>query len=336
MLKHRYCFVKTASGICSCERDQSGKPEHGHETATNKDGSFALEDASVENIRGQGSDHVIRVDLEYTLLMDKEGVGDCSFSDSFTTGFSSSRSTTSKVDARLTTKVEAAVYSVACSAEASLGVEFSNEFSTVQTETRTQTKTYNCPSDRSFYVYQALSTAWFADGSKACYGGALSAGNHPKPGRYTKEINLKNVVHVESWRKSEMQYLCYKGHSVYYKLPGYHWSKEFPVFYAFQNTDGGTVPINVWRKHEMAYYVYDGHPWITESYMNKYGWRLEEHGVFHAYRPDEGPHDALEVHVWRKGERSFFVTPEWQHWSRLTGWGWRHELLAFKVPKFGL
>lgn len=96
------------------------------------------------------------------------------------------------------------------------------------------------------------------------------------------------------------------------------------------------MPINVWRKHEMAYYTYDGHPTFTKSYMNGYGWVLEESGVFHAYRPDEGPHDALEVHVWRKGEKAFFVTPEWQNWNHLAGWGWRHELLAFKVPKFGL
>jgi len=306
------------------------------DAATNTDDTLALEDASIEDIRGQGRDHVIKVQLEYVLLMEKVGYGDCSFSEQVTTGFSQTRSTTSTVDARLTTKVEAAVYSVAASAEATLGAEFTNQFSVVETTTRTETTKYACPTDRSFYLYQSLSTAWFGDGSKACYAGALSSSNHPKSDRYMKDLDLTNVVHVESWRKNQMQYLCYKGHSVYYKLPQHHWSREMEVFYAFQKPEGGTVPIDVWRKGGMAYYIYHGHPTLTDSHMNRHHWKLEERGVFHAYRPDEGPHDALEVHVWRRGERSFFVTPEWRHWGDLTGWGWSHERLAFKVPKFGL
>jgi len=252
-----------------------------------------------------------------------------------TTGFTQSQSTTSTIDARLTTKVEAAIYSVAASAEAELGVEFKNQFSTVQTETRKETITFTCPFSVSWYLYQARSTVWFQDGSKASYGGAHSTYNHEKLDYRTEDMDLKNVVHVESFRKAEMQYLSYKGHSVYYKLPGHGWAKEFAVFYAFQNRAGGTVPINVWRKHEMAYYIYDGHPELTDSHMRRHLWTLEKHGLFYAYRPGEGPHHKLEVHVWRKGERSFFVTPEWQHWDSLTGWGWRHERLAFSVPKFG-
>jgi len=154
--------------------------------------------------------------------------------------------------------------------------------------------------------------------------------------RITKEIDLTNVVEVESWRKSEMQYLCYEGHSVHYNLPWYHWGREFVAFYAFKKPQGGTVPIDVWRKGEMAYYIYHGHPSLTDAHMNRHLWRLEERGVFHAYRPDEGPKDALEVHVFRKGEKSFYVTPQWQHFYSLPHWGWRHERLAFKVPKFGL
>merc|ERR1711920_820150 len=112
--------------------------------------------------------------------MDKIGYGACSFEEQVTTGFTRSKSSASTVDARLTTKVEAAVYSVAASAEATLGVEFSNEFSIVETSTDTRTRKYECDLNHSFYVYQASTCVWFADGRRACYGGALSATNHPR------------------------------------------------------------------------------------------------------------------------------------------------------------
>jgi len=307
--------------------------------STNKDDTLTLQDASIEDTRGQGGSHVVRVKLDYVLLMEKNATyGGCVFEESVTTGFTVSRSTASTVDARLTTKVEAAVYSVAASAEATLGVEFTSEFSIVQTTTSSTKKKFTCDNNHSFYVYQAMTCVWFVDTNRACYGGALSATNHPRRESYTKELDATDVVEVESFMKGQMRYYSYPGHSVYYNLPYHGWTRDPAVgFYAFKKPQGGTFPVDVWRKGEIAYYLLNSpHSHFGDSWMWQHHWRLESRAVFYAYHFDQGPHDAVEVHSWRKGQIQFLITPDYVHFNNIGRWGWRHEFVAFKVPKFGL
>lgn len=306
--------------------------------STNKDDTLALEDASIEDSRGQGGGHVVKVKMEYTLLMEKIGYGACSFQEEVTTGFTRSKSTASTVDARLTTKVEAAVYSVAASAEATLGVEFKSEFSVVQTSTDTRTRSYECPADRSFYVYQALTCVWFANGYRACYGGALSATNHPRHETYTKELDITDGVLVESFMKNQMRYYINKENPVYYQMEYHGWRIDpANVFYAFRKPQGSTWPVDVWRRGEYAYYLLNSKPHhFDDLWMLYHQWRLESRAIFHAYHWDSGPPDAVPVHSWRKGQIQFLCTPDYVHFSSLGRWGWKYEFVAFQVPKYGV